>query len=501
MKSALQRNESGYILAGVIMLLALSAMIVAASLNYAASDSRTILAMKRRSTEYYTAEDSLNRAATWLRAQNQNLASCFNRANFYTAFKRTSPTVGANDTSVFTVPTKIKMQGTNNSVILTNSNSLATAAFPATTNVITGAAYNAVTQFPNAPLGQDVVRVTMVDAIAINPASDFGDPALGNAPPQTDFFPVYRVDSMKGLTQGGHVYAYDVGKLLVNYGVAFYGQNFINIHQPCDSYISNNGPYGGANVRANCIAGSNATASIQQSKTLYGTLSTNGTIDNNPPNGGPVCADFVAGCPHHGSTCQGASCHVPGLPVYSAWNVYCPVDQGNVTPANGATLTVAGNNANQKCWNTVTVGNNTTVNLTTTVYTYFINTLNIAHNGTLNFAPNPNNGTITLYVQNLNGGSINGNQVLNTNNKPYQLRIHYLGNTSLTMNGSAAINAFMIAPYASVTVQGNFTYSGGLKALDLTFTGSGNVHYDESGSISTINGVQYTIRNAMEHYR
>jgi hypothetical protein len=63
------------------------------------------------------------------------------------------------------------------------------------------------------------------------------------------------------------------------------------------------------------------------------------------------------------------------------------------------------------------------------------------------------------------------------------------------------MNAFLVAPYAGVTVTGNFTYSGGIKALTLDASGSAALHFDESGNINTISGVQYTARNVIEHYR
>jgi hypothetical protein len=149
----------------------------------------------------------------------------------------------------------------------------------------------------------------------------------------------------------------------------------------------------------------------------------------------------------------------------------------------------------------VTIANNRVVTLTSTEYPYFIDTLNIANTGRLNFAPSNPTGTITLYVRTVVGDRLNGNQLFNTNNKPYQLRLNYLGSNTLTLNGTAAMSSFIVAPYAPISVQGNFTFSGGIRATSLTFTGNGAIHYDESGDITTLKDVTYSLRNTTQRYR
>jgi hypothetical protein len=199
--------------------------------------------------------------------------------------------------------------------------------------------------------------------------------------------------------------------------------------------------------------------------------------------------------------CQGPACEVAGLPTFSSWNTYCPTNRGAITPSSGSVLTVAGNSPGDKCWSRVTVSANRIVTLTSTTFPYFIDELNIANNGRVNFAPSPSTGTITLYVRKITGDTFNGNQVFNINNKPYQLRLNYLGTDNLRLDGTAAMHTFVIAPYAAIQVQGNFTFRGGIKATALTFTGNGSVHYDESGDITTLKGMNYQIRNLNQVYR
>lgn len=499
--SKIIQKERGYILVGVMILIAVAAIVVANSLDLSAATNHTMAAGQDRSKNFFEVEQSFGSGVNWLRSNSTSLVDPFSRTNFYTLFDKTTPSIGSNDTSTFTVPTRIKRQGTSQSVILTNSTALATAWFPQTVNSQTGAAFTPLTAFTSAALGGKKVRVTLVDAIASDPTKDYGDTDSGNPTPGTDFQPIYRVDAMDALNQGSHLFGYVVGALQYDYGIGFYGRDYLEVRQPCDSYISNNGPWSAGSRRANCSTGSNSEVRIHQTTSVYGISRVNGTFNGSPPYGGKVCSDFTSGCPNAGSTCSGNTCNVPGLPSYSTWPTYCPTNQGSVTPTSGSTLTVAGNNANQKCWGTVTIGNNRVVTLTSTQFPYFIDTLDISNTGRINFAPSPATGTITLYVRNIVGDKFNGNQVFNVNNKPYQLRLHYLGSTALTLNGTAAMNAFIVAPYAGINVQGNFTYSGGIKATNLTFTGNGALHYDESGDITTLQDVTYKIRNETQRYR
>jgi hypothetical protein len=389
------------------------------------------------------------------------------------------------------------------SVLLTNSSALGVSEFPTTLDAATGANTSPTALFAAATLGQKRVRITLIDAVPVDPTKDFGDPDLGNSQPQTDFKPIYRIDSMDSTSQGGHLYGHTVSSLVYDYGVGFYGRDLLELRQPCDSYISNNGPYSSANRRANCSSGSDNTVAIHAETTLYGTARTNGSLSNEAPFGGTICADFATAhtaCTP-GSSCQGATCQVPGLPNFSDWSTYCPTNQGTVSPTSGSTLTVLGNSPSERCWQQLTIGNNRVVTLTSSQYPYFIDTLDISNTGRLNFAPSSPTGTITLYVRKIVNDRFNGNQIFNINNKPYQLRVNYLGSDPLLLNGTAAMNSFIVAPYAPITISGNFTFSGGIKATSLRGSGSGTLHYDESGDITTLKDVSYSLRSVTQHYR
>jgi hypothetical protein len=495
--------QSGHILAGTTVLLAVAGIVVVSTLDLVQSSQRTIGASSNRSTEYFLNEKSLGLGVGFLRSNSTSLVQPFSRSSFYTLFDRTEPSIGSNDTSSSSVPTKIKLRGTQKSALFASSATLGDSEFPATLDAASGANVAPVQLFNAASLGQKKVRITLIDAVPVDPTKDFGDPDLGNPQPQTDFKPIYRIDSMDSPTQGGHIYGHTVSSLQYDYGVGFYGRDLLELRQSCDSYISNSGPYSSATRRANCSSGSNNTIAIHSQTILYGTARTNGSLSTQAPFGGTICADFASAhtaCTP-GTSCQGASCQVAGLPNFSDWSSYCPTNQGAVSPTSGSTLTVLGNSPSQRCWQRLTIGNNRVVTLTSTQYPYFIDTLDISNTGRLNFAPSTPTGTITLYVRKIINDRFNGNQIFNINNKPYQLRVNYLGNDPLLLNGTAAMNSFVVAPYAPITISGNFTFSGGIKATSLVGSGSGSLHYDESGDITTLKDVSYTLRSVTQHYR
>ncbi|NMC63203.1 MAG: hypothetical protein GYA55_08535 [SAR324 cluster bacterium] len=166
-------------------------------------------------------------------------------------------------------------------------------------------------------------------------------------------------------------------------------------------------------------------------------------------------------------------------------------------------ITIASNAVSDKCWRLFKInGVHDSAVLKTTNYSYFFKTLDIPNNGLgLTLNPNPAGATINIYTMKITGDKFNANQMINTNNKPYQLRLHYLGTDALTVNGNADLSLFIVAPYADVTVSGNSGYYGGIKAKSLSFTGNGSIHYDESGDITTLSDVQYKVRDVVGRYR
>jgi hypothetical protein len=509
------------------MLLILISVIAAATASGVLGKGvETIKSTNSRNEEYLANEKVLGEAIQWLREHDSGMTDVFGRTKFYSTFARRNAAVGTNDGGTFRVPTKIApISDSAKSVILVSDpvllkstgSSTEDGFFPLGTDTLNGTSFDPLSSLKSTALSGKKVRITLVDAVATDATKDYG---ASGATPQTDFQPLYRIDvlerskiesashdSASGAPttrtffkdQGGQLFGHVLGALQYDYGVGFYGHDGVDLRQPCDSYISNNGAYTSTNARANCPVGSNSTVGIHQTTKVYGSVRTNGSINSSSPYGGTVCADLT--CTTTGTTCQGNTCTVPGLPSFQSWSSYCPTNQGSVTPTSGSFLTVAGNDPSQRCWSKVTIRSNRVVTLTSTTYPYFIDELDIANTGRVNFSPDVATGTITLYVRTITGDRFNGNQVFNINNKPYQLRLNYLGSNGLTLNGTANMSSFIAAPLASVDVQGNFTFNGGIKAKSLSFNGSGAIHFDESGDITTLKGMSYQVKNITQLYR
>lgn len=507
------KGTRGYTLIYVLIILSAVGLLMTQALHQSASSARANLSTKIRSERHHEVQQSISHTLSWLRQNSQKLVTPFRRTQFYTEFIRTNPSIGTNDHAQNGIPTKIKLAGTNNTAILTNDPALATAAFATTRDITTNSLFNAVSEFSSAQLGNASVRVTLVDAIAVTPAQDYGPPpALA---PETDFYPVYRIDAMTEDDKGSYIYSSVQGRVIHVFDLGIYGQDYLEINQPCDSFRSALGSYSSATKRANCPAGSNSTAAVHKNEEIYGSLSTNGSIESDPPFGGYTCADFTAGCPNKGETCAGEDCGVPLLETYDAWNVYCPQQKAAVsysgTLASTNTLNLVDSDPStpvilpiDRCWGSVTVATNATIYLTATNSPYYIDTLTLQNNSNsrISIAPSPNTGTVELYVRTITGDSFNGNQMINTTGKPTQFRLYYLGTNDLTLNGSAAMNIALVAPNANVVVSGNFEYQGALLAQQLILNGSGGVHYDESlGGSGPVVDTQYRQKELIQYYR
>lgn len=483
------KTADGFILVPFLIVAVLSLALLAYALRESASTIRTIGADRVRSDRYYEAEASIRMVVDWVRLNSQALVSPFKSDTFYTKFDRTAPGYGANDTQTSRYPTKLKLKGSQDSAILTNSAQLATAAFPATTNIISGANFDALGQFSGTNFGSVLVRLTLVDAIPLDPTKDA--PPLET--PQTDFYPVWRVDAYTQADRGAHVQGYITGNLYYIDTIGFYGRDYVEVDQNCVSAAftgANPGP-----TNAKCPVGSNGQITIANNAKIYGSARSNGTIA--PVN--KVCADYPA-CTQQGKTCQGASCNVPNLPTFKTWDQYCPTNQGDYTVAanQNKILITPG------CYGTVTINNRGSLTLQTTTSPYYFQTLIISGGNAqtqLKIAPVPNTGTVQLYVLNVSGDNLNGNQTVNPAYKPSQFRIFYLGTSNnFKINGNAPVGFAFVAPYADVEVQGSSNFNGGIMAKSLKLTGSATIVYDESLGGTSLQDLTLRLRNMSQVY-
>lgn len=495
------KDQKGHILIITLLLLGLGTAVVVGSLDMTSSLSKTVASKKVRTKEVNKAEAGIQEALSWLRQNSQQLITPFRREEFYKRFEKTAPTVGANDTGNFSVPTMVKLKDTQFSAILSNDTAVVTPQFPETWDITTNRAFDAIAEFSSADLRDVKIRLTLVNALPDDPALDYGPPPA--ATPDTDFYPIYRIDAFTDNDKGSHFYALLSGDSNHIFDMGLYGQDYLEINQPCDSFISQNGAYSNASKRANCPAGSNSTSAIHKNEEIYGSLQTNGSINAAPPYGGETCADFEPNCPNKGETCAGEDCGVPLLEIFRDWNVYCPAGTSQAVPNPlPAELTVNSSDPTDSCWDGLKLSAGDTIKLSSTASPYYISVLDFANNSRISFEPDDPNGTIEIYTQKIVGDKLNGNMVINSGGNPTQLKIYYLGTDPLTLNGTAAIYAGIVVPNARVTVSGTFDYYGALLAKELELNGSGQFHYDESlGGSGLISDMQYKIHELSQRYR
>jgi hypothetical protein len=499
------QHENGNVLLMALVLCGLAGIVAIGVLDATRGASATAGAKKTDRAQNTIAQGGVPEAISFLRQYSQQMVNPFRRDEFYNRFTKTSATVGSNDTNWSPVTTFVKLKDTQNSAMIVSDTNMGTAAFPQTWDITTNTAFDAVGNFFSASMGKSRIRLTLVNAIADDPAKDYGPPPA-NAP-ETDFYPVYRVDSYNTNDAGSHFYAYMTGVSRHVFDMGIYGQDYLEIRQQCDSYISANGAYSDATKRANCPAGSNSTSQVHKNEEIYGSLQTNGSIVATAPWGGETCKDFTPGCPNKGETCAGEDCGVPLLDIFKDWTTYCPAgsEQATVTAGAATTISIAAPGAAENsCWTGLTIGSNKSATLTSTAYPYYIRTLDIANNGNIKFVPDNPSKPIQLYVQTIVGNALNGNMVINgaAGQTPKNVMIYYLGTAALTLNGTASIQAGIVAPKAAVTVSGAFDYFGALLAKRLTLTGSGKVHYDESlGGNGAISDMQYKVYDFSQRFR
>ena len=188
-----------------------------------------------------------------MRQNSQQIVSPYRKENFYSLLERTAPSVGDNDSSVFSVPTKVKLAGTDDSAIISSDSSIAAANFPATEDLLTGVPFDAQGVIGGGDFGNTMVRITLMDVLAEDPALDFGAPP--NPAPETDFYPVYRIDAMTANDRGSHVYGSVIGDVIHVFDIGIYGEDYLEIRQACDSYDSSAGGYTTASRRAQLHSG------------------------------------------------------------------------------------------------------------------------------------------------------------------------------------------------------------------------------------------------------
>ena len=490
-RSTIVDCEAGYVLAMFLVLIAVGSLVVGGALSVNRVTELTNKASNIRSERFYEGEAAVNQVGAWLRENSEDMISVFGREEFYDNFVRGSYNNGSNDAG-FITPTKLKLTGGADSVILSNHSSLGTSNFPQTAD-LDGNTFNPTSSFGSLSFGDVRVKVTLLDGIPKTLAKD-----TGTDPSETDYAPMFRVDAMRSTTEGAHVFAYYLGHLVTPVPLGFFGKTEINVNQECDSYDSEVGNYDATtNRNANCPIGSFGDVCIHQSEIVYGEVVSTGNIDGGSPCGGNVCAD--TSCSKSGDSCSGSSCTVDAeFPEYDSWAVGCPSPQVAQNYNSDQTVTAA---PGANCWSSWSITNGTTVTLESTTTPYYVTSLTL--NGSFDVVPDDPDGVVTLYVYEITGGQsqINGNSVVNSSATPAQFQMIYLGTSNVKLNGNADFEMLFIAPYAEVTLQGNADYHGGIIADRLNLTGNGKLHYDESLNNTAPTEISYKLQQVTQYYR
>lgn len=521
------RREEGFVLMAVIVLLTAALFLTGAALTYASNGRVAIAATRQSDFEYLNAESTAQEAYAWLNQYSADWGSLFSGGVFTTTFTRSAePSIGSNDKGPLPIPTRIKTLGTNNSVILHKDPEVfGPAVFPNTTNLISGAPFQPIQRFAAVDFRKGLARITLIDAIPLDP---------GNLS-ATEYSPVFRIDAIREPNRGGHVTMYVTGKMQTASGSGFVGRSYLEMRQSCDSYQSSqtSPSYSTTRRRANCPIGSEGTINIHSNTTIFGSATTKGVVATSSPWGGSLCASFACGCPVKGTVCANASCSTPVINLTpSSFAAACPNSGANLTISTGnsdstawtiestssvnpSTNTPTGTPSKtyrNNCWTSLKVNSGNWVRFRaglngTAPTAFYIKQLDLANNSTILFDDNGGK-QITLYVEQIVGNTYNGNQIGGLKSKssgtmiaPNMLKINYWGTAPLTLNGTATMNSFLVAPNAAVTVSGNFTYNGGIMADRLTTTGSGALHYDETGGNAVNVDMQLRLRSINEYYR
>lgn len=481
----MRNSQDGFMLISVIVLMALTLLVAAGLVSTKTTEARIRSTTNESVQNYSIVEDTMSKTVAWLQDNSTNIVGAFTSANFNTNFDITAPSVGDNESANFSVPTLVKMKGTNNSVMLSNNNLFGTSAFPNTTNINNGNAFDPVSEFQSADLGEANTRVVLV----------WARNSSGN------FQPVFRIDTITDNSpdRGVHSFTYVYSTLVSSTGAAFFtttggitlstGNNSCSSH----SWTYSASTWSSGAPRANCIMASDSA--ISTSANISGNALSKSTVSIVSPGGGVS-----------GSVCQNNNgCHSLSLSNLDSWDTTCGAsNQGDLTISSNTSLTVAGNTPAQKCWRDVTVNANRTLTLNTTTFPYHFRTLTLQNNSNSRIAfTNISSGQyVTLNVEGFGGNSFNGNQWFNVNNAPHQVRLYITGNSNLLLNGTAVIRAHITAPQVALTLNGNFNFYGGISAKSISAIGNARLYADEElTGAPSITGLNFAQTKASQRYR
>ncbi len=489
-KSQLRSRDHGYVLLGVLIVVAVSMIITAGMLTSATGTLSTRKVMESNTKNFYSVERSINAVTAWLQSNSKNIVTAFNSTNFHNNFDLGDPTVGDNEGTAFAVPTLIKMKGSSNAVQLTNSSFFGTSAFPATTNIDSGASFNAATAFQGTDFGGDVsVRLLVVWATSTD----------------GHYQPIFRVDAVTGQSgpeHGVHGINFIKSSLVAsNGGVGYFASlgdfQTSTPNNECWSYQytwnAATSTWSRGAARSNCLI--TGLDDIALKSAIHGSVMTNKTQGIN-----------LVGGSISGQRCEGAGCVSYTLPNYPNWAARCGSVPVRDVAGTAATLAItSGPTLAEQCYRNITIGANKSVKFTTPNQPYYIQNITPQNNSNSQvfFTTVGPSNKYTLYVDNFMGGQVNGNQLVATNLAPNQLEINLTLDGTLTLNGTAAMNGVFIGrENFTIKHNGNFPFYGAYRSGAVSVIGNAVLGYDEAlGGLPVLSDINFTLFKASQRYR
>ena len=208
-----------------------------------------------------------------------------------------------------------------------------------------------------------------------------------------------------------------------------------------------------------------------------------------------------------GATCEGSGCVSYTLPNESLWDVRCAgVPVVDLTVSSTPHNLTSGPALAQQCYRTVTVPSNKTLNFATSDYPYHIKTLTLQNNSNskMTFPTVGTGHKYELHVDKITGDKINGNQLVSTNLAPHQLELYIPKNGTLTLNGTADMNAIITGnSNHTIVYSGNFTFYGALRSNAVSVNGNAVLGCDEDipGGTPILSDLNFTLYKASQRYR
>jgi hypothetical protein len=320
-----------------------------------------------------------------------------------------------------------------------------------------------------------------------------------------NYQPIFRIDAITGSDPERGVHGINFVKsslVTTNIGAGYYAENAMfrtnNPNNQCWSYQYTWNPvnetWSRGAPRSNCDISARSLITFRSA--IHGNAAS--SVNIALQNSGAIS----------GNNCSGPDCNISyNLPLEPNWDTRCEgVNLVNVSPGNNNHPIHSGNTLQTQCFNNIHIGSNRAIRFKTPNVPYYIKNLTLQNqsNSRIFFDTIPPGEKYIIYVDNLNNGQINGNQLLGQNLAPHQLEIYITAPGTLTLNGTAALNAVITGNLQhSVNLLGNFSFYGAIRSNHVNVTGNAVLGYDETLSTGApqLDDLKFTLYKASQRYR